>query len=1311
MKTIFTIFIVFLTISLSAVIYESAHFEDFLYGQTEATEYDNWISHIAEGIAEEGYNLYAPYDRQTNGFGDYIIPTDSLMENWSMVITEYLAGNLEAAEQLITDFEFPYQVVVFNDLTTNQTYYVLRENLHLDYYDDNGTPNQLDDEIGAFRYGWGLYVFNPVSENPVIVNMPHPNDDFVTPAIGYKAFKEWDARFLLISGAGREVKWTEEGSYANSKSLSDPSRNDIHPYTVAYKLFCDNIRALTNQREFAAQIHSYDWNRHENHANCQVSAGYHRSCPNLPIRDLSNLQQDIINYSSHLMIPGNNIGANEPVYLNDYYAVNYGIYDFNYSDNDTTYSVNNQIDLPGYSQNRQMLYTFSGWNRYDVFEPFFHLEMDELPDSYPQEIDFLKWFYGFNQDNDNYNFNEIFTHSLDYYSYWIESMRLALENAIILNDNLQPPIPQDISFSDIGYHYIKINWEPVSCYDFETYEILYSTQPISEGNYTIISREDNYKLASPLTDNQFVASLESNQSYFFQIRAKDYNQNSSDLSNEINVNTSPAFVGGFNAWGGDGEAVLEWTAYQQNENMGFNIYRKDEQGDYFLLDSWESNENLEGSDEVNLQYVYYDENLVNLNLYTYKISVNNSEGYEFFHNEISQCSPNRILSLLTSNTDETVKDTVFFSNNIFASDYIDEFYDRESSLETGDNYILSVFHENYGSAYYFEKETLAYYDAVNEFKNWNLRVKTDLLEQDITISFPETLPENEKLLLENLETDEIIDLTTESMTFTAADSTFTNFKLYWGNLQPEIIINEDENKIYQGNQLFRADWEINYGLLLDYMKISLVNETEEIIIEDNIESDVDSLIWEIPEDLTFHNANLKITAFSEDGEQQNYLSPYKLGIVTQTTSITGNEGWRMITNPWPDNVIEYPEFGDDAEIFLMVHNQHYESTDLLEFGKGYWLHTYDTYSITHNYNIQNLSYSIPITNGWNFLFNPHLCSYGIEDLVFEQGNLQFSLQQMIQMQLITPVLYGYHAEKYQGLTTILPKESFFLYSHINEIDDYRLKFIPYYDAENLHPDDYNWKLKLTVKQNSSNIDEIVLGSARNSTDDFDFFYDLIKPPATPSENDIEIFFHKNDENDSLFLYEYLQQEFKSEFQTEVDEIRLWDFKTKVNFLEPIDFQIEFIEFPPEYNAILEFNNNIVNLNENLNFQLQPDSLGINYGIIEINNGTSELVNENIVIKALSNYPNPFNPETIISFSTTKAIENGKILIFNIKGQKVKTIPINNNLHSKNEGKSKLYEVRWNGTDTNNKQVASGVYLYNLKVDNRSKYYGKMLLLK
>jgi len=85
-----------------------------------------------------------------------------------------------------------------------------------------------------------------------------------------------------------------------------------------------------------------------------------------------------------------------------------------------------------------------------------------------------------------------------------------------------------------------------------------------------------------------------------------------------------------------------------------------------------------------------------------------------------------------------------------------------------------------------------------------------------------------------------------------------------------------------------------------------------------------------------------------------------------------------------------------------------------------------------------------------------------------------------------------------------------------------------------------------------------------------------------------------------------------------------------------------------------------------------------------------------------NYPNPFNPDTNISFSVK---ETGfvNLKVFNTRGQLVKTL-ISETL---DEG---VHFTNWNGKDNNNKSVSSGIYFYKMDTKNYTSTR-KMILLK
>lgn len=91
-----------------------------------------------------------------------------------------------------------------------------------------------------------------------------------------------------------------------------------------------------------------------------------------------------------------------------------------------------------------------------------------------------------------------------------------------------------------------------------------------------------------------------------------------------------------------------------------------------------------------------------------------------------------------------------------------------------------------------------------------------------------------------------------------------------------------------------------------------------------------------------------------------------------------------------------------------------------------------------------------------------------------------------------------------------------------------------------------------------------------------------------------------------------------------------------------------------------------------------------------------------VISGLRNYPNPFNPQTTISFYLRQDDELD-LSIYNIKGQKVKTL-----LRGRqNKG---LHNIVWDGTDGNETPVSSGVYLYKITASGTSGT-NKIVLLK
>jgi len=108
--------------------------------------------------------------------------------------------------------------------------------------------------------------------------------------------------------------------------------------------------------------------------------------------------------------------------------------------------------------------------------------------------------------------------------------------------------------------------------------------------------------------------------------------------------------------------------------------------------------------------------------------------------------------------------------------------------------------------------------------------------------------------------------------------------------------------------------------------------------------------------------------------------------------------------------------------------------------------------------------------------------------------------------------------------------------------------------------------------------------------------------------------------------------------------------------------------------------------------------------VMVSSEENEIPDASELIMNLENYPNPFNPLTTISFSlTTSYTGNTELIIYNLRGQKVKTF-------SFSPAQLPSISVTWNGTDENNIPVSSGVYFYKLDLGQHSSTR-KMILLR
>ena len=103
--------------------------------------------------------------------------------------------------------------------------------------------------------------------------------------------------------------------------------------------------------------------------------------------------------------------------------------------------------------------------------------------------------------------------------------------------------------------------------------------------------------------------------------------------------------------------------------------------------------------------------------------------------------------------------------------------------------------------------------------------------------------------------------------------------------------------------------------------------------------------------------------------------------------------------------------------------------------------------------------------------------------------------------------------------------------------------------------------------------------------------------------------------------------------------------------------------------------------------------------------TAEPAAEPTAFALAPNFPNPFNAETLISYSIPKGPADARVdlRIYNLLGQRVRTLFVGPQL----EG---AYTLTWDGLDKDGQAVASGVYLIQLRAPGH-RATQKMMLLR
>ena len=1305
-KIILIIFAMTFTLSLMGWVTETGTLEDFLYGDDTNLEYDNWMSHVVEHVADPGYNLYAPFDRQLNGFGSYTVPNTNQLEAWSAITIAITHLNYGQADLLISETGLPFTLVEFNDTVSGNTYWIIRENLNMIYVDDNGTPDwDSDDERGSFDYGWGVYIFNPLASVPVVITNPHIADDFFILPVSLELYRESDAYAYMASGVGRETLYDESnGYYSNSFSLCDPSRQEDTMFNKVYQASCDFLRETFSHRELSIQVHSYDWNRHLWYPNCQISAGWGKGDPGIPIRDYSLYGLDIINQGNPIMLAANEVGIHPEVPLNSYYGVNCSDYPFYYSNEDTTFAVNRSVDLVGYRYNRQMVYTAAGLNDHLTYEPFFHIEMDELPNIYPQTTANYYWFWGYDPITQRFDYDHLYDNALAYYHHWVESLSAVIPAVFEYDDEEIPTSTEPLEIVSVNYDRVELTWQKTNCYDYETYEILYSPEPIANGNYEIWDKNNNSNFNNAAPTSTVVTGLDQNSEYFFQMRVLDANGNYSEMSNEVNCLTAPARLRYEKAVGRDGYVNFSFNAYRQEDNAGFLIYRKaDYENEYTMVDSWMTNPYLVALNGIdNYTYNWTDSLTTNWTEYAYIAASTDSLGNEYWYNYPAYVTPFDIYTIHFMHEDSLLIDDIWFGASPQASNGWDLDYDIEQDETSSGEYVFAEFYEedwdNHSS---MTRQIEGGYNFDTSLKSWVFRVKSNQLNDNITVAaLGQFIRDGRKLYLIDQSSGQVVDLLQNDYIYVNNGGAWRQFTLYWGNITPSVEFINPANHIYQAGDIASFSWNINRNYLIDNFDVYIVSPTETIQIGESLLPFFNQTNWTVPDNMILEDARIIVDLEMIDGDRRQYTSSFKFGCVPSTYAMAVPSGLHLISNPFLGANSIDDILGEDADIYTLENNE-YQQDIAFFYGTGYFLESeFGNMSVIAE-DIQGGNDQFTIQAGWNIVPNPYLSGFRRDDLRIVTPNLEMTFADAVQYDLIESAIYSYD-RSWHEVDYVYPTEAFLMYSKVDNID---VKFIPYNNNENsLITEDYDLKVRLLANQENGAEDELILALNPMGSSGYDKLYDLPEPFMTPADNNLSFFtiidtaasVLTNFNQNTIAGYDLLEER--------VD----WDFRIEMQQLETLMFSLTDNDLPEDVVVIINIDGIEHDLSREGDFEYEPGDNIVNGMISFVPVWMSETEDSIIPVLSVVNYPNPFyygntRSETVnVSFNVPQA-DQVKLSIYNIKGQKV--IDLVDDHYQPGR-----HTVNWDLKDNRDHDIASGVYFSRIEAGGKMSH-AKMVIIK
>ncbi len=449
-------------------------------------------------------------------------------------------------------------------------------------------------------------------------------------------------------------------------------------------------------------------------------------------------------------------------------------------------------------------------------------------------------------------------------------------------------------------------------------------------------------------------------------------------------------------------------------------------------------------------------------------------------------------------------------------------------------------------------------------------------------------------------------------------------------------------------------------------------------------------------------------------------------VVDSLLTVTLNRGWNMLGIPiepsspatpgihLSDDILNFKHEPGNSSIYKYNSElSQWQVPENLFRGTGYIIWTYETHTVIDIGGVEALSdvtHSISDEDGWALVGNPFLRTIDWTSNISKTN--------------IVDEFYQWDGKQYLfypdgGLnSSIQPWQAFFVRSNAdNALITFEYPGPEAPGKSGVKPPQYIWRAriladgyKVTTGDSTALADAIDHYNYFGASEEENTAGDLNRIELSPiSDNYISLYFKDSDE--------YLTQLILEDSTARLE----WEIEVKTNLKNGIiNLKWELPELYPKERDLIIHDNYLetdVNMLETSAYEIlsenYPDSIRSNvdnttvysFKIVSSMKNDEEpdeagLIPDRFYLE--QNYPNPFNSNTTIEYGLPEE-SHITVKIYNILGQHIKTLV--------NEEKpAGRYNVRWDGTNTSNIPVSSGMYIYVIKSPNFTKTK-KLIMIK